>query len=123
MITIEHNHNLISVGVFGEFTLSDYKEFEELVNYKIKFEGPVNLLFDFREMMGFTLDVAWEEIKFSRQHAHDFGRVAVLTEDQWLTWSAWLAQLFVDAEVLVFDDEAAAKAWLDEEAASEESAQ
>lgn len=123
MITIEHNHNLISVGVFGEFTLSDYKEFEELVNYKVKFEGPVNLLFDFREMMGFTLDVAWEEIKFSRQHAHDFGRVAVLTEDQWLTWSAWLAQLFVDAEVLVFDDEASARAWLEEEAASEESAQ
>ncbi len=122
MITIEHNHNLISVGVFGEFTLADYKEFEELVNYKIKFEGPVNLLFDFREMVGFTLDVAWEEIKFSRQHAHDFGRVAVLTEDQWITWSAWLAQIFVDAEVLVFDDEGAARAWLEEAEEPEESA-
>ncbi|HRP97907.1 MAG TPA: STAS/SEC14 domain-containing protein [Rhodocyclaceae bacterium] len=120
MITIEHNHNLVSVGVFGEFTLADYKEFEELVDYKIKFEGPVNILFDLREMVGFTLDVAWEEIKFSRQHAHDFGRIAVLTQDQWVTWSAWITQLFVDAEVLVFDNEADARAWLEE---AEESAQ
>ena len=120
MITTDHRANLVTVAVFGEFTLPDYKEFEELVNYKVKFEGPVNLLFDLREMAGFTLDVAWEEIKFSRQHAHDFGRIAVLTEDQWLTWSAWVSQLFVDAEVVVFADEGEARAWLEE---AEEAAQ
>ncbi len=120
MITIDHGPKLVALAVFGEFTLADYKEFEELVNYKIKFEGPVNLLFDLREMAGFTLDVAWEEIKFSRRHAHDFGRIAVLTEDQWLTWSAWLTQIFVDADVLVFQDEAEARSWLAE---AEEAAQ
>ncbi|MFN3986862.1 MAG: STAS/SEC14 domain-containing protein [Rhodocyclaceae bacterium] len=113
MITIDHNNNLVSVAVFGEFSLADYKEFEELVNYKIKFNGNIDLLFDLREMAGFTFDVAWEEIKFSRQHAHDFGRIAVLTEDQWITWSAWVSQIFVDAEVMVFNDESEARAWLD----------
>lgn len=112
MITIDLAENLVSVTVFGEFTLTDYKEFEEAVNYKIKFEGSTDLLFDFREMLGFTLDVAWEEIKFARQHAHDFGRVAVLTDSQWLAWSAWVSQLFVDAEVLVFEDENEARLWL-----------
>ncbi|NMG45524.1 STAS/SEC14 domain-containing protein [Aromatoleum toluvorans] len=120
MITTDHRPNLVSVAVFGEFTLPDYKEFEELVNYKIKFEGPVSLLFDLREMVGFTLDVAWEEIRFSRQHSHDFRRIAVLTTDQWLTWSAWLSQIFVDAEVIVFDDDADARTWLE---AAEEPAQ
>ncbi|THF60611.1 SpoIIAA family protein [Pseudothauera rhizosphaerae] len=114
MISIDHGPHLVAVSVFGEFTLADYKEFEELVNYKIKFEGPVNLLFDLREMAGFTLDVAWEEIKFSRRHSHDFGRVAVLTDDQWLTWSAWLTQIFVEADILVFQDEDEARAWLAE---------
>ncbi|MFT3759133.1 STAS/SEC14 domain-containing protein [Thauera sp.] len=113
MISIEHRDNLVAITVFGEFALADYKEFEELVNYKIQFAGPIDLLFDLREMAGFTLDVAWEEIKFSRQHAHDFRRIAVLTDDQWLTWSAWVSQLFVDAEVQVFDDEAEARGWLD----------
>ena len=116
MITTEHSDKQVAVTVFGEFTLADYKEFEELVNFKVQFEGQVDLLMDLREMVGFTLDVAWEEIKFSRQHAHDFRRIAVLTEDQWLTWSAWVSQLFVDAEVQVFSDEAEARDWLAEAA-------
>ncbi len=116
MISTDHSENLVAVTVFGEFTLADYKEFEEVVNFKVQFEGQVDLLFDLRQMMGFTLDVAWEEIKFSRKHSHDFRRIAVLTEDQWLTWSAWLSQLFVDAEVQVFGEEDAARAWLGETA-------
>lgn len=112
MISTDHKDKLVSVTVFGEFTLADYKEFEELANYHIQFSGRVNVLLDLRQMAGFTVNVAWEEIKFSREHARDFGRIAVLTEDQWLTWSAWVSQFFVDAEVKVFDDEAEARSWL-----------
>ncbi len=112
MIVTEHSGNLLNVAVFGEFALADYKEFEEQVNYKIKFQGTVNVFFDLRQMADFTLDVAWEEIKFSRAHAHDFGRIAVLTDSQWVTWSAWISQMFVDADVRVFDDEQEARDWL-----------
>ena len=119
MIVIDHQPSRVSVSVFGEFTLPDYKEFEEVVNYKVKFEGPVDLFFDLSQMADFTLDVAWEEIKFSRQHAGDFRRIAVLTQDQWLTWSAWVSQLFVTAEVKVFDDEDEARAWLAADTAAE----
>ncbi|MCB1960028.1 MAG: STAS/SEC14 domain-containing protein [Rhodocyclaceae bacterium] len=114
MITTEHGPNLVEVTVLGEFTLADYKEFEQLVNYKIKFEGAVNLLIDLREMAGFTIDVAWEEIRYSREHKHDFGKIAVITEDQWATWSAWVSQLFVDADVQVFASADDARDWLDE---------
>lgn len=114
MINTDHTGNCVSVAVFGEFTLADYREFEELVHYKLKFEGPVNLFFDLREMASFTLDVAWEEIRFSRQHAHDFRRIAVLTGSQWVAWTAWLSQLFVDADVRVFENAAEARAWLAE---------
>ncbi|MHB1374225.1 MAG: SpoIIAA family protein [Thauera sp.] len=119
MISTENTDSMVAVAVFGEFTLADYKEFEEVVNYHIQFGGQVDLLLDLRQMVGFTLDVAWEEIKFSRQHASDFRRIAVLTEDQWLTWSAWVSQLFVNAEVRVFDDEDAARAWLEADEATE----
>jgi hypothetical protein len=112
MITIEHTDGLVSVAVLGEFMLADFREFEEIFNYKIKFQGLVNVLFDLRQMASFTLDVAWEEIKFSRQHAQDFGRIAVLTDSQWVAWSAWLSQLFVDAETEVFESEADARAWV-----------
>ena len=113
MITTDHQDRLLSVTVFGEFTLADFKEFEELLRYKIKFEGPVNLFFDLRQMADFTLDVAWEEIKFSRLHSHDFNRIAVLTESQWVSWSAWLSQAFVEADLRVFSDQGEARAWLE----------
>lgn len=112
MIATDHKESLVTVAVYGEFTLGDYKEFEELVNFKVKFEGPVNLLFDLRQMADFTLDMAWEEIKFSRAHSHDFGKIAVLTDSQWVAWSAWLSQAFVDADIEVFDDEQEARGWL-----------
>ena len=116
MIVTDHAGSVVEVRVFGEFSLADYREFEELVNYEIKFTGTVNLLFDLREMADFTLDVAWEDIRFTRAHEHDLGRIAVLTESQWVGWSAWLAQIFVDAELRVFDDEAQARAWLAQDA-------
>ncbi|MBI4757014.1 MAG: STAS/SEC14 domain-containing protein [Betaproteobacteria bacterium] len=112
MIVTDHRDQLVTVTVFGEFTLADYREFEELADYKVKFEGVVDLLFDLRQMAGATLDVAWEELRFSRAHAHDFRRVAVLTDSQWVAWSAWLTQLFVDADVRVLGDETEARDWL-----------
>lgn len=114
MITTQHQNHLVEFAVFGEFTLADIKEFEELVLHQIKFSGPVDLLVDLREMAGFTVDVAWEEIRFSREHAGDFRRIAVITDSQWVAWSAWLEQLFVNAEVTVFGDEAEARSWLAE---------
>lgn len=114
MITIDHKENLITVNALGEFTLADFKEFEELVLYKIKFTGPVRLLFDLREMIGFTVDMAWEEVRFSRQHSGDFDRVAVVTDNQWLAWSTWLQQLFVTADLRVFPNDAEARAWVEE---------
>ncbi len=114
MIAIDHQDSLVTVNVLGEFTLADFKEFEELVLYKIRFTGPVRLLIDLREMLGFTVDMAWEEVRFSREHSADFDRIAVITDNQWLAWSAWLQQLFLSAEVRIFTDDADARTWIDE---------
>ena len=116
MIAIDHKDHLVSAAVLGEFTLADFRELEEVLTFKVKFEGPVNLFLDLRQMAGATIDMAWEEIRFTRQHAADFGRVAVLTDSQWVTWSAWLNQAFVSADVRVFDDEVEARAWVEETA-------
>src|SRR4030067_1077902 len=113
MITIEQTKNLDHAAVLGEFPLSDFKTFEEQSLYKLKMPGTVNLLFDLRAMIDYTVDVAWEEIKFfSREHNHDFSKIAVVTDDQWLTWQAWLSRLFVDADIQVFTDYDEAQAWV-----------
>ncbi len=111
MITIQKKNNLVIVAVIGEFTLTDYNEFEQQVLYQSHFEGKANLLFDWRDMLDYTVDVAWEEIKFMRDHGSEFNRVAVVTDDEWQKWGAWVPSLFIDANVAVFNDYDEAEEW------------
>lgn len=112
MITIEDKTNLVNIAVMGDFTLADFKQFEEHALYKLKSGDQTNLIFDLRGMIDYTTDVAWEEIKFfSRTHNHDFNKIAVVTDDQWLTWQAWLSRLFVDADIRVFGEYTEAQSW------------
>ncbi len=105
MITIEQTGHLLNVAVLGEFTLADFQQFENLALQKLKSSPPVNLLFDLRAMISYSVDVAWEEVVFfGREHPHDFSKIAVVTDDQWLSWQAWLSRLFVDADIRAFSD-------------------
>lgn len=115
MINIRLNDTLISASIAGQFSLADYREFEESVIYSLRFRGKPNLLMDFRDMLDFTLDVAWEELKFTREHPNDFNRIAIITSDQWLTWTAWLSRLYMKTEINVFSDPDEATAWLQSE--------
>ena len=113
MITIEQTPTLLNIAVIGEFTLTDFKQFEEQALYQLKSPGTVNLLIDLRDMVSYTIDVAWAEIKFfSQEHQHDFSRIAVVTDNQWLTWQTWLSRLFVDADIRVFTEYDQANAWV-----------
>ncbi|HEY5994622.1 MAG TPA: STAS/SEC14 domain-containing protein [Gallionellaceae bacterium] len=113
MITIKQSPTLLNAAVLGEFTLADFQQFEDQAVQKLHSATPVNLLIDLSDMISYTVDVAWEELKFfSRQHPHDFARIAVVTTDQWRTWQAWLSRIFVDADIRVFADYEAASAWV-----------
>lgn len=113
MITIEQSGNLLNVAVLGEFTLGDFQLFEDHARQKLKSHGSFNLLFDLRAMISYSVDVAWEEIMFfGREHPHDFAKIAVVTDDQWLTWQAWLSRLFVDTDIRAFADYKEAKLWV-----------
>lgn len=112
MIAVEGKNDTLKVSVYGELTLADYREFERAVTSELAVAPKIKLLFDVRAMTGFTIDVAWEEIKFTRAHAHDFRRIAIVTPQQWAPWVSWISAAFSDAEVMLFEDPPAADAWL-----------
>lgn len=118
MITIQHTPNLIDIAVLGEFTLVDFQQIEDQILRQLdasKLTAPnsVSLLFDFRDMVDYTIDVALEEMKFfGREHPAQFNKIAVVTTDQWITWQAWLSRLFVDAEIRPFAEYDEARAWV-----------
>jgi hypothetical protein len=115
MIAIDHSGKLVTVTVLGEFVLADYKEFEDMVRSTQAAGGKVNLLIDLRQMADFTVDVAWEDIKYTRSHPDDFDKIAVVTHSEWVIWSAWLSQMFINADLQVFDDGEEARGWLEQE--------
>ena len=119
MIAIDHSGKLVTVSVLGEFVLADYKEFEDMVRAALAPGGKVSLLMDLRQMAGFTLDVAWEDIKYTRSHPNDFDRIAVVTRSEWIIWSAWVSQMFTNADVQVFDDDTEARGWLEQDGEDE----
>jgi hypothetical protein len=112
MIAIEEDRDLLEISIYGELTLADYRQLEQAVSSELRITPKVKMLIDVRGMTGFTLDVAWEEIRYSRAHAHDFRRIAVVTSAQWGDWLSWVTAAFTDAEVMLFDDPNAAEVWL-----------
>jgi len=115
MITIKETGDLIEMGIYTRFTQADYREFEQAVSRELKQAPKLRLLLDFTGMIDYTIDVAWEEVKFTRAHAHDFRRIAVVTPGQWIPWLAWIGTAFTDAEVRHFEDSRLAMAWLNAE--------
>mgnify|MGYP000218061403 CR=1 FL=1 len=111
MISIEEDRELLKVHVMGEFTVSDFKELEDAVTGELKLTPKIKLLFDLTQMSGFTIDMAWEDIKFTRAHAHDFQRIAIVSGDQWTTWMGWLNSAFTDAQLQIFSDIDEANDW------------
>ncbi len=112
MISLSVKDNQINVTVMGQFTLADYQEIEQAVSYGIQFKGKVNLLFDLRDMLSYSVDVAWEQLKFTHEHKTDFGRIAILTGNEWVAWSMWVNRMFMSAEIRLFDDLGMAQSWV-----------
>jgi hypothetical protein len=115
VIAIQNEGKLGIVSVFGEFELADYKRFEEEVTRQLQAQGRVNLLVDLRDMVDYTVDVALEDIRFTRAHARERGRIAILSERETVRWIALLSQLFLDSDIQVFGEEPAAREWLAQE--------
>ena len=111
MIIVQEEKGLLKADIYAELTLADYRELELAIVNKLKAQRKLNLLLDLRNMAGFTLDVVWEDIKFTRSHPHDFARIAVVTDDQWTPWLSWLGTAFTDADTKIFSDPATAETW------------
>ena len=112
MIVVNEVNDLLELNVYGELTLADYRSFEEAVGRELKSAPKIKLLLDLTKMNGYTLDVAWEEIKFTRAHAHDFRRIAIVSDTQLAPWLSWVNAAFSDAEARIFEQREPAVAWL-----------
>lgn len=113
MITLNEQDNRVKASIFGTFNLADAKALEAHIQHAAQFNGAVAALIDLSDMVDYTLDVAWEEVRFSRHHGETLTKVAIVTQSQWQAWAGWLMNALLAAEVEIFDDYSAAEAWIE----------
>jgi hypothetical protein len=112
MIVVTERQDLLEAHIYGTLTLADYRELEQAVGRELKTAPKVKLLLDFTNMTDYTFDVAWEEVKFTRAHTHDFRRIAIVSVSEWAPWLSWVNAAFADADARLFDNSDQALAWL-----------
>lgn len=112
MISIREQEYGLDVALFNEFTLADFKLFEEALLKRAAEHGKPDVMLDLSELKDFTLDMALEEVRFMRAHEADFGRVALVVGDIWIKLAAHLSGLLVHTHVQYFGTAEEAQAWL-----------
>ena len=112
MISIQNRKYGLDVALFGEFTLDDFKAYEAAVLQRAADEGVAHVLFDLSALIDFTLDMALEELRFVRAHAKEFGHLAIVAPDSWISLAAHIAGLLTHVETRYFDSPVAARDWL-----------
>ncbi|TIC85371.1 SpoIIAA family protein [Crenobacter intestini] len=112
MISIREQDYGLDVALFNEFTLADFKLFEEALMKRLAEHGKPDVLLDLSEMRDFTIDMAIEEVKFVRAHEEDFGRIAIVVDDVWIKLAAHLAGMLSDAKAQYFETVEEAQVWL-----------
>jgi hypothetical protein len=116
MISIREQHYGLNVALYNEFTLEDFRLFEEaLMNISGKVHRP-DILLDLSMLKDFTVDMAMEQLRFVRNHEDDFGRIAIVVDDIWIKLGAHISNLLTQQHPKYFEDAASAQAWLLEDA-------
>lgn len=112
MISIREQSYGLNVALYNEFTIEDFRELEQAVLKAVGRVHRPDLLLDLSMLKDFTIDMAWEQLKFVNAHDKDFGRIAVVVDDIWIKFAAHISDLLTRTHPKYFDTAAEAQAWL-----------
>ena len=116
MIHTEETAYGLSVRFAEELTREDFKQFERALLSRARTIHRPDVLMDLSVLQDFTLDMAWEQLRFVWAHEQSFGRIAIVVQDKWIKLGAHLANLLTAQHPKYFKDLASATIWLSEEA-------
>lgn len=112
MISIRQQSYGLNVALFNEFTLEDFKLLEQSVLETLANQDKPDLLLDLSLMKDFTIDMAWEQVRFTRQHIGEFGLLAIVVNDWWIELGTRLSNLLSLQHAKYFKTAEEAQKWL-----------
>lgn len=106
----------LTVTGTGEITHADYADsFIPAVDAAVAECGKINLIYVFSaDYEGFTTRAAWDDARLGLSHFKDLGRIAMVTDHEWIRNSVAAFAIFMPAEIRTFalDDIDAANTWV-----------
>jgi hypothetical protein len=101
----------------GKLGDEDYKRFVPLVDAEVARDGKVNVLAEFHAFRGWDAKGLWDDIKFSTTHCSKIRKIALVGDQAWEKWMAYVCKPFTMAKIKYFDIKQfeSAKSWLAEE--------
>ena len=105
---------LLEMKIVGKLTHEDYETFVPMVENAIKdLESPkIKALIDATDFEGWEIRAAWDDLKFGLKHNKDFEKIAVVGNTKLLKSGLNISKWFMHGEMEYFDDEQAAREWL-----------
>lgn len=105
---------LLSMHARGKLQHQDYEILVPMLESAIAgMDHPkVDVLFDMRELDGWDIRAAWDDLKLGLKHGRQFNKVAMVGNKSWQETAAKVGSWFIGGEAKVFDDKAEALAWL-----------
>ncbi|MCE9677801.1 STAS/SEC14 domain-containing protein [Shewanella sp. AS1] len=102
------------IKAYGRLTHEDYQYMTPLLESAIaEMKDPEILaLMDLRELDGFSLHAAWDDLKLGLKHGKAFKKVAILGKGEFQQWMVRIVSWFTPGEYRFFDDKQQALSWL-----------
>jgi hypothetical protein len=106
--------NILGIEMSGPITHEDYQRLIPKAEAMMG-KGPIKALYLVGDHVSeFSPHAFWDDQLFSIRHWHDFGRVALVTDEAWMVAAARIFAPFFPAELKIFSRAqlAEAKAWI-----------
>ena len=102
--TLTERTDVIGIACEGKLSESDVKRMHALLHERLAIAGKPGLVVDLTNFDGYTgPNTMREDFRMDVAHRNDFRRIAVICDETWAAWGAWLANALTRAEMRWFD--------------------
>jgi len=100
----ETEDNILVVKATKTLTRQDYEDiFIPQLKLQIDKFGKIRVLIYLDDNFnGWELGAAWDDAVFGVQHRHDFEKVAVVSDKNWVEWATKFGAYFMDGQVATY---------------------
>lgn len=106
----------LSVHARGKLEHQDYQTMVPMLESAIAgmAHPKIDVLFDMRELKGWEIQAAWDDMKLGIKLGPKFNKVAMVGNKTWQEVAAKIGTWFIGGEARFFEEKAPAEAWLKE---------